>query len=198
MRVVELAGKTLGTWEVLSRDDDGSGRARWKCRCNKCGHIKAMYGTSIRANASNAGCQKCHRKNEASQYPSEYASWLEMKTRVLNKNRPEYAKYSLRGIDTKWQHSFAAFVAHIGPKPAPEYTVERINNDLGYFPGNVRWATRKEQASNTSRNLKVTIAEKQMTLMEAAELLPIPYNTLRDWVHQDRFTAKVAQFFEFT
>jgi len=51
----------------------------------------------------------------------------------------------------KWLNNFPAFLAHIGPKPGLEYSVDRIDNEGGYAPGNVRWATASEQARNRRR-----------------------------------------------
>lgn len=73
--------------------------------------------------------------------------------RCHNKNHPSWHAYGGRGLRVcpEWRHGragFARFLAHIGPKPSPELTLERINNDLGYQPNNVKWATRAEQTAN--------------------------------------------------
>jgi hypothetical protein len=60
--------------------------------------------------------------------------------------RPRYVE---RGMAPEWQHDFEAFLAYvlatIGPHPGPGWSIDRINNDLGYFSGNIRWVTRHEQ-----------------------------------------------------
>lgn len=83
----------------------------------------------------------------------EWQSWLGMKTRILNPNAQSYGLYGGRGLGMYggWVNDFPAFFAHIGPKPGPEYSIDRIDNDLGYFPGNVRWATRSQQELNKRR-----------------------------------------------
>jgi hypothetical protein len=94
-----------------------------------------------------------------------------MKTRVTNTNRRGAHRYIGRGIDIdpRWR-SFAAFLADMGERPAGT-TLERNNNDLGYWPGNCCWATNDAQASNTSRNVWVTLDGEAMLFSKAAKKL---------------------------
>ena len=81
----------------------------------------------------------------------EYRAWVSMKARCSNyPNRQDYKDYYARGIRVceLWQKSFEAFLSHIGPKPSPRHSVDRINNDGNYEPGNVRWATSSQQVAN--------------------------------------------------
>jgi hypothetical protein len=86
--------------------------------------------------------------------------------RGTDSKRDHADRYIGRGITVcaEWlgPEGFAAFFAHIGPKPDPSYTVERIDNDKGYEPGNVRWATRAEQNQNKepdARSLLTALGE---------------------------------------
>ncbi len=192
MRVVDMAGTTLGVWKIVSRVEGTKKGARWLCVCTKCGSQKELAGNNLRSTTVVGGCKKCRIAGLASENLEEYGIWGGIKTRALNPNRENGEKYRERGIAPEWVESFSAFLAHVGKRPSPAHTLERIDNNIGYFPNNVRWATRQEQARNTSRNLLVTIAEKEMCLLDAAKLLPIPYNTLRDWLHAGCFYEKVA------
>lgn len=80
----------------------------------------------------------------------EYKVWVAIKQRCLNPNCKAFPYYGGRGISicAEWRADFAAFIRHIGDRPSVGLTVERIDNDRGYEPGNVRWATMKEQAQN--------------------------------------------------
>jgi hypothetical protein len=80
----------------------------------------------------------------------EYTCWLNLRRRCLELSNPVYANYGARGIKVcdRWHDSFENFFADVGRKPTPEHSLDRINNDGNYEPGNVRWATRSEQAFN--------------------------------------------------
>lgn len=86
----------------------------------------------------------------------EYKNWRSIKQRCANHNRDHADRYIGRGIDIcrEWKNDFWSFYNHVGKKPDNSYTIDRIDNDKGYEIGNVRWATKREQASNTSRKNK--------------------------------------------
>jgi len=109
-----------------------------------------------------------------------YGTWVDMKQRCLNPNITQYARYGGRGITVckKWADSFEAFYKDVGEPPTSKHTLDRINNDKGYEPKNVRWATRKEQSNNISTNVWVTYDGKCMTWAQWAEHLGISYNCL--------------------
>jgi len=77
-----------------------------------------------------------------------------MNKRCTNPNHEAYHRYGGMGVKVapEWRHDFAAFLAYVGKRPGPGYSIDRINPWGSYEPGNVRWATRLEQANNQRRH----------------------------------------------
>jgi len=114
------------------------------------------------------------RLGRVSHWP-EYRAWEGMKARCFNANNHAFAAYGDRGITvhSDWAESFEAFFMAVGPRPNASDTLERIDNSLGYQPGNVKWASRKEQANNTRRNRKITFNGETLTISDWARRVGI-------------------------
>lgn len=84
-------------------------------------------------------------------FPMEYKTWKAMIYRCTNPKATGYQYYGGRGIKVcdEWLNSFEAFLNHIGRKPHRKFSIDRINNDGNYEPGNVRWATQTQQFYNS-------------------------------------------------
>jgi hypothetical protein len=76
--------------------------------------------------------------------------------RCTNDNFPQWKDYGGRGIRVcnQWRYSFTTFLRDVGPRPSAKHSIDRINNDGNYEPGNVKWSTKKEQNSNQRRSPK--------------------------------------------
>lgn len=134
------------------------GHRRVDVRCD-CGSTRTVYWDSLKSGrTASCGCLHKERVRAAGTKHGEtshtgksreYKAWISMKARCGNPNGPAYHRYGGRGITVcdEWVDDFAAFLAHVGRCPAA-HTLDRIDNNKGYQPGNVRWATMKEQAQN--------------------------------------------------
>lgn len=149
----DLIGQKFGRWLVLERAFSKSRTGGfWKCRCD-CGHTQDVFGGDLRRGKSTK-CQKCaHFKHGAlcrKERKSEYNTWYNMRMRCTNPKEIGFKRYGERGISVckRWLNSFVDFYSDVGPKPTPKHSLDRIDNDGNYEPGNVRWATATEQARN--------------------------------------------------
>lgn len=90
----------------------------------------------------------------------ERAAWHNMIHRCHNPDHAAYPNYGARGIFVcdEWRSSFDAFLRDVGPKPSPELSLDRIDNEQGYHPGNVAWRDRKQQQNNRRvKGIQLTI-----------------------------------------
>lgn len=85
----------------------------------------------------------------------EYRAWQNMKARCYNKKRHQYYLWGGRGIKVcdEWLNDFTAFYKHIGKRPSPKHSLDRIDNNKDYEPGNVRWETANNQNANRRRSI---------------------------------------------
>lgn len=131
----------------------------WLCLCS-CGNLNIVSGTALSSNKTKScGCLRKeknrmhhllhgHTKNNYGSSSREYNSWHTMKSRCLNTKNPDYHHYGGRGITicSRWMN-FENFLEDMGEKP-PDLTLDRIDNNGHYEPGNCRWATKSQQMKN--------------------------------------------------
>lgn len=149
-----LDGQRFGRWMVIKRAfDKPSLESRWLCRCD-CGNMKVVLGSSLsQGRSQSCGCFavettiKRNKKEIRVIDNSLYRLWSGIKARCLYPNATGYKRYGGRGITIceRWQ-VFENFVSDMPSRPSPKHSIHRLNNCKGYEPGNVCWATPKEQA----------------------------------------------------
>jgi hypothetical protein len=99
--------------------------------------------------AKNPDYHRDYQRHWHADHPG-YHSWRSMIQRCTNPSRHNFKRYGARGISVcdRWRNSYEDFIADMGPRPSPQHSIDRINNDGDYEPGNCRWATKAEQAAN--------------------------------------------------
>jgi hypothetical protein len=153
---INLMGKSYGRLVVIGETTktDKSRQSFWVCLC-ECGAKKEIGGRSLRrGDIVSCGCfakeQRAKANTKHGQYQSlTYSSWDNMIQRCTNTAHQSYKNYGQRGIVVceRW-HNFNNFFEDMGNRTSTLHSIDRINNDLGYFKENCRWATASEQARN--------------------------------------------------
>jgi hypothetical protein len=167
-RSIDMAGQRFGRLLVVKRTGLTSDRsAIWLCECD-CGSVAHVPRHALaRGLTKSCGClaketlmtrlataQEANTKHGQSKSLTKlYRAWGYMNTRCYNKNCISFKNYGGRGIQVhpEWRLSFLAFAEHIGEPPTSKHSVDRIDVNGNYEPGNVRWATPSEQAKNRRR-----------------------------------------------
>lgn len=110
----------------------------------------------------------------------EFWAWINMRERCTKQNHPEFFRYGARGITVhpEWLREFKAFFSYVGPRPSPRHSLDRIDNNRGYEPGNVRWATHRQQMRNTSINHWIEIDGERKLASDWAAQYDLHYTTI--------------------
>jgi hypothetical protein len=209
-RATNLTGKVVGRLVVLGPiDKSPCGRVRWLCRC-ECGNLSKVFGSSLRENKTlSCGCLSVD-KNRAMQtthgltYHPLFKRWRNIIDRTTNPNNRSYKDYGGRGITMcdEWRHNFKAFhdyviqLTHYGEEG---YTLDRIDNSLGYAPGNVKYSDITEQNRNKRTVHTISYKGQTKTVGEWAQETGIKYCTLlwrlnNNWPIEKLLTKKAKYF----
>jgi hypothetical protein len=182
-------GMIFGRLTTIEKDP--AKKCHWFCSC-ECGVIKSyrIYYL-IDGRTKSCGCYNIdnliiRNTSHGMSKTSEYSIWCTIKDRCLNQNNHKFKSYGGRGITIhpEWADSFEAFYEHIGPRPDSTYSVDRIDNSLGYIPGNVRWATDLQQANNARTNHLIEFNGVTQTLAEWARETGLSYGALQSRIQR--------------
>jgi hypothetical protein len=136
-----------------------------------------------------------HKHGEAtSPATKEYRTWNHIKERCYQRACKQYKFYGARGIrmDRVWLHNYPKFLEHVGRAPSPKHSLQRIDNDGHYAPGNVIWATSIEQQNNKRSNRIVAIDGIIGSFASVCRQLGLEYKRMRGLTSRDVRTPQEA------
>ena len=172
-RFVDFTGRRFGIlvaeWPEAIVGKGKDRQPTWLCLCD-CGVLTHKWSSALTQYGGARGC-RTHR------FQPGWGSYVSAKQRATNPRHPQWKDYGGRGIEFRFS-SFSQFIVDIGKKPSAQHTLDRINNDGHYEPGNIRWATHLEQIQNRRTKQKVT---RKRNPIKAAS-----YRTKYRSLHPDR------------
>lgn len=182
--------RVYGKWTVLVQTERYNDK--WLCRCT-CGNERLVVAKNLR-NGHSTQCKQCaglqnggtarmrHGESHGKETP-EYRAWTAMNERCYRVRMHAYPHYGGRGISVadEWRGvgGYERFLAHVGRRPASGYSIDRIDNDKNYEPGNVRWATRQQQMNNRRNNHLVTFKEETRTVADWSRITGVSAARIR-------------------
>lgn len=190
----DITGQRYGRLTVIERHPEiaPGGKVQWSCRCD-CGSTTVTTGNRLSIGmVSSCGCLRIEASRQTGLSNSshgmtgspEYKAWQAMRDRCLKPSVESYPHYGGRGIRTcqSWEESFENFYRDMGPKPSPQHSIDRRDNDGDYTPENCRWADPETQANNRSVNRYYELDGEKLTLAQISRKYGVNYNTLKSRV----------------
>lgn len=187
--MVVQPGQRYNRLLVVGQAESKDWATQWKCICD-CGRLTIVKACNLNSgNTQSCGCLRRERLYEAASRPkthgkygtAEYAIWRNMIYRSRNPNAPNSRYYSEKGVTVcrRWLESFENFLADVALRPSPQHSLDRYPNpDGNYEPGNVRWATAKQQAQNRRGTILLTLNNETRPQAEWEDLYGLARGTI--------------------
>jgi hypothetical protein len=178
-----------------------SGHIYYSCKC-ECGKICNIRGPALRTGKTSK-CLQCsnnelhdNNKTHGMFGTPTYHVWNSMKERCYNPDNCNYHRYGGRGISIckKWRESFSEFFKDMGVKP-PNLSIERINNEKGYYKSNCKWATVKEQAANRRTTVYIEHDGERMILADWARRLNTGATSIKQMMGRGKSFQEAIDFY---
>jgi len=178
-----LIGRRFGRLTVLRRAPKRPPcrKPRLICLCD-CGNETDVRATDLRrTDGREVRSCGCLAKPHGMRNAPEYRAWNGLIRRCECPTNKDFHKYGGRGVRVcqRWRESFAAFYADMGPRPSPRHSIDRIDNDGHYEPGNRRWATVTQHGNNRRTNVLVWFPDETVSMKDGARKLGISYHAMK-------------------
>lgn len=183
MRKLDITGHLYGRLMVISPAPNKGRRTAWNCQC-VCGARIVVGTVHLRTgNTRSCGCFSKERIRETHKThglsgTKEYQQWAGMLARCNDPNHVGYANYGGRGVVVceRWTH-YTSFLEDMGPRPSSRHSIDRIDPNGHYEPGNCKWSTRNEQNNNQRSNRLLTHNGRTQNISRWASEVGVPYKT---------------------
>jgi hypothetical protein len=195
-----IAGQRFGRLVARSHESVLVGKQKrtvWSCDCD-CGNTARVLAANLSRTAS-CGCLNSEvlaRRNRTHgrRRTRLYGVWAGIIARCTYPSQQNYHLYGGRGVVVcpEWRASFEAFAVAVGDPPSGEHSIDRIDNSKGYEPGNVRWATKEDQANNRRSNRILEHGGRLLTLAQWSRETGIPASLILDRVFKRKWTVHDA------
>lgn len=181
-RKIDLSGKRFGYLTVVSvaEDDNKHHGQKWVCKCD-CGNMVVVRGDGLKSgHTKSCGCTNKRRTTHGKSNTRLFKVWTSMKQRCQNENDSKYNDYGGRGIKVceEWSDFDCFFLWSSNNGYKEGLTIDRINNDGDYAPGNCRWTTRKIQMSNRRNTIYLEYNGEKRSLSEWSDIVGVKRKTL--------------------
>lgn len=192
----DLEGQRFGALSILGFAENRTNVRVWWAACD-CGTIKTVTTAKLhrpskhkKSPTTSCGCgigQPAaplggrHVNPDADSHHPLFHTWGGMKGRCYTESNCSFPRYGGRGITVcdRWRYSFKNFLDDMGERPTPSHSLDRIDNNGNYEPGNVRWATPKEQSANKGKLPGgMTLLGQKRSQSEWAKLTGVPRQTI--------------------
>lgn len=192
MKLLDLTDRAFGRLTVISRaaNSEVGSKGRWNCVC-ACGASIVVIGQSLSTgHTTSCGCLRAEVCSERSTTHGMaktpiYNAWWNMRERCRDPKRKDWKSYGGRGITVceRWKE-FPNFLADMGERPSPAHSIDRIDNNGNYEPGNCRWATAWEQRNNMTMNRRIKIDFCELTAAQWARERGFPPYLIHGRLHK--------------
>lgn len=202
----DLTGNRYGRLVVIDRAENQKKSTRWRCICD-CGTMVIAQSANLKfGSKKSCGClpkgrprmphksPKLHKPRKATEATHERTrrTWASMMYRCGSQLHGKFENYGGRGIAVceRWKE-YSNFLEDMGERPDGK-SIDRIDNNKGYEPGNCRWATNKEQNANRRDNRNFVCDGKTLNVAQIAELLGKTYSTMYSRLVTRKLTVEQA------
>lgn len=191
---IDLTGQRFGMLTAIRigipHQSPSRAQVTWVCLCDCGNEVTVQRGSLRNSTTQSCGCLRdmidSAKTSAFIEKKPEYNCWAAMKQRCMNPKDRFFHDYGGRGIRVceRWSESFDAFFADMGNRPSLMHSIDRIDTNGNYEPGNCRWATSREQSRNKRNNVFLEIDGRRQVLADWANEIGINWSSLYERIQK--------------